>query len=63
MYSLDCDYFRKEFYSIDELVANIVASGMDPNYEIAKNGNDMIRDLYSKENQWEKFKDIVSEVG
>ena len=38
MYSLDCDYFRKEFYSIDELVANIVASGMDPNYEITKNG-------------------------
>ena len=38
MYSLDCDYFRKEFYSIDELVDNIVASGMDPNYEITHNG-------------------------
>jgi hypothetical protein len=31
--------------------------------EIAKKGNAMIRDLYSKENQWEKFKKIVSEVG
>jgi hypothetical protein len=34
----------------------------DVSYEIARNGNAMIRDLYSKENQWEKFKEIVSEV-
>jgi hypothetical protein len=38
MYSLDCSYFRKEFYTIDELVACIVSSGMDPNYEITKDG-------------------------
>lgn len=38
MYSLDCSYFEKEFKSIDDLLENILASGMDPNYEITFNG-------------------------
>lgn len=38
MYSLDCSYYDKEFDSINELVNDIMASGMDPNYEITKNG-------------------------
>lgn len=38
MYSLDCSYYDKEFDSINELVDDIMASGMDPNYEITKNG-------------------------
>jgi len=38
MYSLDCSYFDKEFTSISKLVDFAVASGMDPNYEITKNG-------------------------
>jgi len=38
MYSLKCDYFEKEFNTIDELVDNVMMSGMDPNYEITKDG-------------------------
>jgi hypothetical protein len=38
MYSLNCSYYDKEFNSIDELVNDIMASGMDHNYEITKNG-------------------------
>ena len=38
MYSLDCSYYDKEFDSINELVNDIMASGMDPNYEITKDG-------------------------
>jgi hypothetical protein len=38
MYSLNCSYFKREFYSIDELINDIMISGMDPNYEITKNG-------------------------
>ena len=37
-YSLDCSYYNKEFNSIDELIDDIASSGMDPNYEITKNG-------------------------
>ena len=38
LYSLDCSYFDKKFPSIGKLVDFAVASGMDPNYEITKNG-------------------------
>jgi hypothetical protein len=38
MYSLKCSYFEKEFNTIDELVDNVMMSGMDPNYEITKDG-------------------------
>ena len=37
-YSLDCNYYDKEFDSIDELIDDIASSGMDPNYEITCNG-------------------------
>lgn len=37
-YTLDCKYYRKHFYSIDELINNIKTSGMDPNYEILIDG-------------------------
>ena len=37
-YSLDCSYYDKEFDSIDELIDDIASSGMDPNYEITRNG-------------------------
>ena len=39
MYSLDCSYFVHTFDSIDELIDYVVSSGMDPNYEITRNGN------------------------
>jgi hypothetical protein len=38
MYSLDCSYYTKSFTTLNELVNDITVSGMDPNYEITKNG-------------------------
>ena len=38
MYSLDCNYFAKQFVRIDDLVNHIIDNGMDPNYEITKDG-------------------------
>lgn len=38
MYSLDCSYYKKEFNTITELIDDITISGMDPNYEITRNG-------------------------
>ena len=38
MYSLDCKYYDEEFNTIDELLDDVVSGGMDPGYEITKNG-------------------------
>jgi hypothetical protein len=38
MYSLNCNYFVEEFSSIDELINYEMQVGMDPNYEITRNG-------------------------
>ena len=38
MYSLKCNYYTKEFKTIDELLRDIEQSGMDPNYEVTYNG-------------------------
>jgi hypothetical protein len=38
MWSLKCNYYTKQFSTLDELLSDIVLSGMDPNYEITKNG-------------------------
>jgi hypothetical protein len=45
MYSLDCNYYRKEFNSINELVEDVISSGMDPSYEITLNGKGVGEDL------------------
>ena len=48
MYSLDCSYYKKEFNSIDELIDDVITSGMDPNYEITHDGEttgEMLADL------------------
>ena len=45
MYSLNCDYYLKEFSSIDELIEDVIGSGMDPNYEITYNGQGIGEDL------------------
>ena len=48
MYSLNCNYYKKEFNTVDELVNDIMMSGMDPNYEITRNGKltgEMVIDL------------------
>ena len=38
MYSLNCEYYQKEFNTLNELLDDILFSGMDPNYEITRNG-------------------------
>ena len=38
MYSLNCDYYTKEFPTLEALIDDVILSGMDPNYEITKNG-------------------------
>jgi hypothetical protein len=38
MYTLDCSYYNKAFSELDELINDIIESGMDPNYEILHNG-------------------------
>jgi hypothetical protein len=38
MYSLKCSYYTKEFSTLDELLMDIMESGMDPNHEITING-------------------------
>ena len=38
MYTLDCNYYTREFSTVDELIQDIMISGMDPNYEILFNG-------------------------
>lgn len=38
MYSLDCSYYKAEFPTLGDLIAHIMISGMDPNYEITFNG-------------------------
>jgi hypothetical protein len=38
MYSLKCDYYEKEFPTLDALLEDVILSGMDPNYEITRGG-------------------------
>jgi len=38
MYGLKCDYYTKQFNTVDELIDDVMTSGMDPNYEITRNG-------------------------
>ena len=45
MYSLDCPYYDRVFDTLDELINNVVEGGMDPNYEITKNGNNTGEEL------------------
>lgn len=38
MYSLAAPYYEKEFETIEALVADVLKTGMDPNYEITYRG-------------------------
>jgi hypothetical protein len=38
MYSLDCFYYTKSFTTLNELMNDVTISGMDPNYEITRDG-------------------------
>ena len=37
-WSLKCKYYTWEFDSLDELIQDIMVSGMDPNYMITRDG-------------------------
>jgi len=48
MYSLDCSYYTAEFETLEELIEAVMINGMDPNYEITRNGKptgEMVIDL------------------
>lgn len=38
VWSLECKYYTKTFNTLNELIDDIMISGMDPNYMITKNG-------------------------
>lgn len=38
IYTLDCEYFDKTFKTLENLIDYVRTSGMDPNYEVLKNG-------------------------
>ena len=38
MDSLDCNYYKREFDNVNDLINDVIVSGMDPNYEITFNG-------------------------
>jgi len=38
MYSLNCSYYTKSHPTLEALISDIIASGMDPNYEVTYNG-------------------------
>ena len=53
MYSLNCKYYKREFLTLDELLEDIISSGMDPNWKITFNGKptgDIAWDLIDDEN-------------
>lgn len=45
-YSLNCGYYTKTATSIQDLVELCLADGMDPNYEILKNGKSTGENLF-----------------
>ena len=47
MYSLKCSYYDKSFRTIEELIDDVISSGMDPNYEITKDGKGTGEELIS----------------
>lgn len=45
MYSLNCSYYEKSFDTLDELIEDVMNSGMDPCYEVTKDGVGMEQEL------------------
>ena len=46
MYSLDCSYYKREFDNVNDLINDVIVSGMDPNYEITFNGKGTGEELF-----------------
>ena len=47
MYGLNCKYYTKTFETIEALINDVLESGMDPNYEITRNGKNTGEILFS----------------
>jgi len=45
MYSLNCKYYNKSFDTLNELIDDVIDSGMDPNYEVTLNGKGIGEEL------------------
>lgn len=45
MYSLNCSYYLKSFNTLEELIQDVVQSGMDPNHQVMMDGKNMNMDL------------------
>lgn len=37
-WTLNCPYYKRVFETLDELINDVIVSGMDPNYKIKHNG-------------------------
>ena len=37
MYRLKCSFYNRQFSTLEELIEDIVSSGMDPDYFVTKN--------------------------
>jgi hypothetical protein len=37
-FTLDCPYYHRSFGTIEELIRDVVDTGMDPNHEVLCNG-------------------------
>ena len=46
MYSLDCSFYNESFETINQLIDDVVSSGMDPSYENTRNGVGTGEDLF-----------------
>ena len=47
MFGLNCNYYTKQFNTENELIEDVLNSGMDPNYEVTLNGYPQGYDLIS----------------
>ena len=52
MYSLECYYYIREFKSLDDLINDVINSGMDPDYEITFNGEGIGEKVIDHINTW-----------
>jgi len=58
MYGLNCPYYNKEFETLEELLDDIIISGMDPNYRIIyTHDNGKVVDLGST--AWEHIEPYI----
>tara|TARA_R110000803_G_scaffold46363_1_gene97332 strand:+ start:558 stop:746 length:189 start_codon:yes stop_codon:yes gene_type:complete len=37
-YTINCNYYKKSFNNVNELINDIIITGQDPNYNILLNG-------------------------